>query len=141
MKNNLSIARCHAREILDSRGFPTVEVDLTLSDGSLGRARVPSGASTGEGEALELRDGDAKRYKGKGVLKAVSNVNTALAKAVTGKTFAFLEELDRTLLALDGTPNKSKYGANAILGISMAVMRAVSVAQKTQTFRYPSPAA
>ncbi len=136
---NLKITSVHAREILDSRGFPTVEVDLTLAGGKIavakGTALVPSGASTGEGEALELRDGDAKRYKGKGVQKAVANVNTVIAPALVGKTFASVEALDEALIAMDGTPMKSKLGANAILGVSMAYVRAVSVATETPTFR------
>jgi enolase len=136
---NLKIESIHAREILDSRGFPTVEVDLVLSGGKIpnakGTALVPSGASTGEGEALELRDGDKKRYQGKGVTKAVANVNGALAAAVKGKTFASLEALDEALIALDGTPNKAKFGANAILGVSMAYVRAASVALETPTYR------
>jgi enolase len=141
MKNfsSLKIESVHAREILDSRGFPTVEVDLVLSGGSLGSAKgtalVPSGASTGEGEALELRDGDKTRYQGKGVLKAVANVNSVIAPALKGKTFDTLEKLDETLIAMDGTPSKSKLGANAILGVSMAYVRAVSIATGTPTFR------
>ncbi|HAH07088.1 MAG TPA: phosphopyruvate hydratase [Elusimicrobia bacterium] len=114
-----------AREILDSRGFPTVEVDALLSDGSFGRAAVPSGASTGEHEALELRDGDAKRFLGKGVLKAVNNVST-LFKAVKGMDADDLEAVDAKMVRLDGTPAKSKFGANAILGVSMAVSRAAA---------------
>jgi enolase len=135
----LKIESVHAREILDSRGFPTVEVDLVLSGGSVpsvkGTALVPSGASTGEGEALELRDGDKSRYQGKGVLKAVANVNSILAPALKGKTFETLEQLDEMMIALDGTPSKAKLGANAILGVSMAYVRAVSAATNTPTFR------
>lgn len=135
----LKIESVHAREILDSRGFPTVEVEMTVSGGSVpnakGVALVPSGASTGEGEALELRDGDKSRYQGKGVLKAVANVNATIAPALKGKTFDSLEKLDETLLAMDGTPSKSKLGANAILGVSMAYVRAASVATATPTFR------
>ncbi len=137
--SELKIQSVHAREILDSRGFPTVEVDLVLGGGKVapakGVALVPSGASTGEGEALELRDGDASRYQGKGVQKAVRNVNEILASALIGKTFTSLESLDETLLALDGTPSKAKLGANAILGVSMAYVRAVSVATDTPIFR------
>src|SRR6476619_700480 len=120
-----------AREVLDSRGFPTVEVELTLSgpQGNVnGRAIVPSGASTGEGEALELRDGDKKRYLGKGVLKAVGNVRDQIDPALLGRDFPIQSLLDDALLDLDGTPNKSKLGANAILGVSMAFTRAQSLA-------------
>ncbi len=137
--NTLKIESIHAREILDSRGFPTVEVEMTLSGGQIpnakGVALVPSGASTGEGEALELRDGDKSRYQGKGVQKAVANVNATIAPALKGKTFDSLEKLDETLIAMDGTPTKSKLGANAILGVSMAYVRAASVATATPTFR------
>ncbi|MFA6006784.1 MAG: phosphopyruvate hydratase [Candidatus Paceibacterota bacterium] len=113
------IQSIHAREILDSRGNPTVEVDLTLEGGAMGRASVPSGASTGTYEALELRDGDPKRYGGKGVLKAVKNINEEISFAIIGKTVD-QTLLDQTLIMLDGTPNKSKLGANAILGVSLA---------------------
>ena len=112
-----------AREVLDSRGFPTVEVELSLENVT-GRAIVPSGASTGEGEALELRDGDKERYQGKGVLTAVANVREKIAPAITGREFATQAILDKALIDLDGTPNKSKFGANAILGVSMAFARA-----------------
>lgn len=136
---NLKIESIHAREILDSRGYPTIEVDLVLSGGKIpnakGTALVPSGASTGEGEALELRDGDKSRYQGKGVLKAVKNVNEGITPALRGKTFTSLEALDEEMIALDGTPNKAKLGANAILGVSMAYVRAVSVALDVPTFR------
>jgi enolase len=115
-----------AREILDSRGNPTVEVDVVLEDGTLGRAAVPSGASTGEYEAVELRDGDKKRYLGKGVLTAVENVNTAIAGEICGLDATEQVDIDRTLIDLDGTENKSKLGANAILGVSMAVARAAA---------------
>ena len=114
------ISRVHAREILDSRGNPTIEVELTLADGSFGRSIVPSGASTGIHEALEMRDGDKTRYLGKGVQKAVTNVNTTLATALVGQSFADQRALDDAILALDGTPNKSSLGANALLGVSMA---------------------
>ncbi len=137
--SSLKIESVHAREILDSRGFPTIEVDLVLSGGklspALGTALVPSGASTGEGEAIELRDGDKKRYQGKGVLKAVANTNESIAPALKGKSFPSLEALDEALIVLDGTPNKGKLGANAILGVSMAYLRAVSRATDTPTFR------
>ncbi len=117
------IKSVYAREILDSRGNPTVEVDLALSDGSFGRASVPSGASTGSHEAIELRDGDKARYGGKGVLKAVENVNTTIAKAIIGTSFD-QRSLDEALIALDGTANKGKLGANAILGVSLAFAHA-----------------
>src|ERR1700761_8825395 len=113
------IKNIHAREILDSRGNPTVEVDVILADGSFGRASVPSGASTGSHEAVELRDGDKARYGGKGVLKAVRNVNTTLHKALVGESFD-QRTLDKTMIAIDGTANKSRIGANAILGVSLA---------------------
>ena len=123
------------REILDSRGNPTVEVDVTLRDGSFGRAAVPSGASTGSHEAIELRDGDKKRYGGKGVLKAVANTNTTLRKALVGKQFN-QETLDRAMIALDGTHNKAKLGANAILGISLAFSHAAAKSQKKPLYKY-----
>ncbi|MEK6565341.1 MAG: enolase, partial [Bacteroidota bacterium] len=115
-----------AREILDSRGNPTVEVEVELEDGTVSRAAVPSGASTGENEAVELRDGDKARYNGKGVLKAVENVNTALSEEVVG--FDALDQVgvDKMMLQLDGTPTKSKLGANAILGVSLAVAKAAA---------------
>src|SRR5690348_16471119 len=113
------ISRIIGREILDSRGNPTVEVDVHLADGTIGREAVPSGASTGSKEALELRDGDTKRYGGKGVTKAVANVNGPIAKALKGKS-CVTPEIDRLMKQLDGTPNKGKLGANAILGVSLA---------------------
>ncbi len=119
----MKIAEVHGREILDSRGNPTVEVDVVLEGGARGRAGVPSGASTGEREALELRDGDAARYLGKGVRKAVANVNGELAAAVKGKTFT-QRTLDEAMIALDGTATKSRLGANALLGVSMAALKA-----------------
>jgi enolase len=115
-----------AREILDSRGNPTVEVDVVLEDGSMGRAAVPSGASTGEHEALELRDGDKTRYLGKGVLKAVQNVNNVIAAEVVGLDALEQVDIDRTMIELDGTETKAKLGANAILGVSMATARAAA---------------
>jgi enolase len=118
----------HAREILDSRGNPTVEVDVTLEDGSSGRAAVPSGASTGAHEAVEKRDGDAKRYLGKGVLGAVENVNGELAEALLGYEAEDQVVIDETMIALDGTPNKARFGANAILGVSLAVAKAAASA-------------
>ncbi|MEW5900805.1 MAG: phosphopyruvate hydratase, partial [Acidobacteriota bacterium] len=114
-----AIVSVHAREILDSRGNPTVEVDVKLEGGAAGRAAVPSGASTGVYEALELRDGDKKRYGGKGVLTAVQNVNGELAKSVIGLDALDQSGIDRVLIDLDGTENKEKFGANAILGISL----------------------
>lgn len=124
-----------AREILDSRGNPTVEVDITLKDGSFGRAAVPSGASTGSHEAVELRDGDKGRHNGKGVEKAVKNVNTAIAKALTNKSFDQID-LDKAMIDLDGTENKGRLGANAILGVSMAFARATAQSQKTSLYKY-----
>ena len=124
-----------AREILDSRGNPTIEVDLTLSDGSFGRAAVPSGASTGSHEAVELRDGDAKRYKGLGVSKAVNNVNTTISKAIKGKEFD-QKTLDAKLIELDGTANKGNLGANAILGVSMAFAKAVAASLDQPLYVY-----
>ncbi|PIE71270.1 MAG: phosphopyruvate hydratase [Deltaproteobacteria bacterium] len=125
-----------AREILDSRGNPTVEVDVTLIDGSVGRAAVPSGASTGTREALELRDRDNGRYLGKGVRKAVENVNTTIADAIRGMDAADQAALDAELIALDGTPNKSGLGANAMLGVSMAAARAAANAFGLPLYRY-----
>ena len=131
----MKIVKVHGREILDSRGNPTVEVDVTLEGGASGRAMVPSGASTGEREALELRDGDTSRYSGKGVRKAVAHVNGELATAVTGKAFT-QRTLDEAMIALDGTPTKSRLGANAILGVSMAAARAGAAAAATPLFAY-----
>lgn len=125
-----------AREILDSRGNPTVEVDIVLEDGSFGRAAVPSGASTGEYEAVELRDGDKNRYLGKGVLKAVENVNNVIAAEIEGLDALDQVEIDRTLLELDGTDNKGKLGANAILGVSMAVAVAAADFTGQPLYRY-----
>src|SRR5512140_1543645 len=118
------ILKVVGREILDSRGNPTVEDEVTLESGVIGRAAVPSGASTGEREACELRDGDKKRYGGKGVLKAVENVNKIIAKEIVGKEVGSQRELDYVMIELDGTKNKSKLGANAILSVSMAYARA-----------------
>ncbi len=130
------IKQVRAREILDSRGNPTVEVDLLLADGTLGRAAVPSGASTGEHEAVELRDGDKKRFLGKGVLNAVRNVNEKIAKAVVGKDPEQQEIIDKLLIDLDGTENKSSLGANAILGVSLACAHAAANSKKISLFRY-----
>ena len=116
------------RQILDSRGNPTVEVDVVLEDGSMGRAAVPSGASTGAHEAVELRDGDKSRYLGKGVLKAVEAVNVAIAEAIVAMDAEDQVAIDQAMIELDGTPNKSKLGANAILGVSLAVAKAAAEA-------------
>ena len=118
------IVAVHGRQILDSRGNPTVEADVRLEGGAFGRAAVPSGASTGEHEAIELRDGDKTHFLGKGVLKAVAHVNTAIAKSVTGMDATDQRALDRRMIEADGTPNKSNFGANAILAVSMAAARA-----------------
>ena len=131
-----TIESVHAREILDSRGNPTVEVDVWLDDGGFGRAAVPSGASTGEHEALELRDGDAARFGGKGVLQAVANVNGPLAEVVTGLDAFDQRGVDRAMLDLDGTADKSAMGANAVLGVSLAVARAAADANGVPLFRY-----
>jgi enolase len=128
-----------AREILDSRGNPTIEVDVRLSGGALGRAAVPSGASTGLHEALELRDGDSRRYAGKGVLRAVANVNTLIADKLRGHDAADQAALDDALLALDGTTNKSRLGANAMLGVSLAAAHAVAAANGVALFRQLNP--
>ncbi len=125
-----------AREILDSRGNPTVEVDVMLDDGSLGRAAVPSGASTGAYEAIELRDTKAKRYMGKGVAGAVKNVNEIIAPEVLGTDATTQEEIDRLMIELDGTANKKKLGANAILGVSLAVAKAAAQSTSLPLYRY-----
>src|SRR4030042_1257037 len=130
------IKKVQAREILDSRGNPTVEVETTLADGSFGRAAVPSGASTGVYEALELHDGDKGRYLGKGVLKAVEHVNIDIAEVVRGLNALDQAGVDRAMLALDGTEYKSKLGANAVLGVSMAVARAAAVSSRLPLYRY-----
>jgi enolase len=135
MGGAVKIARVHAREILDSRGNPTVEVDVALEGGAFGRAAVPSGASTGEREALELRDGDKARYGGKGVRKAVANVNGEIAAAITGGSFD-QRTLDERLIALDGTAAKSRLGANAILGVSMAALRAGAAEAHQPLYRH-----
>jgi enolase len=132
----IAIDTVHAREILDSRGNPTVEVDVTLEDGTLGRAAVPSGASTGVHEALELRDGDKARYSGKGVLKAVAHVNEEIARVIEDMDALDQSAVDQAMLAADGTPNKSKFGANAILGVSLAVARAAANALGLPLYRY-----
>ena len=132
----MKIEKVHAREILDSRGNPTVEVEVTLENGVMGRAAVPSGASTGENEALELRDGDKNRYGGKGVLKAVENVNNIIAPALQGDCVFNQRGIDHKMLALDGTPTKSKLGANAILGVSLATAQAAAKALNMPLYRY-----
>jgi enolase len=131
-----SIAAIHAREILDSRGNPTLEVDVHLEGGAIGRAAIPSGASTGEHEALELRDGDKARYGGKGVLKAARNVNERIAARLEGFDAFDQEGLDRALLELDGTPNKANLGANAMLGVSLAAARAAANALEIPLYRH-----
>ncbi|MBM3324289.1 MAG: phosphopyruvate hydratase, partial [Calditrichaeota bacterium] len=125
-----------AREVLDSRGNPTVEVEVVLDGGAMGRAIVPSGASTGTHEALELRDEDKKRYGGKGVLRAVQSVNVEIADKIIGMDASYQQEIDARLCTLDGTPNKSKLGANALLGVSLAVAKAASVALQLPLYQY-----
>ena len=136
MKQILEIVDVLGREILDSRGNPTVEVEVYLEDGTMGRAAVPSGASTGIYEACELRDGDKSRYLGKGVLKAVENVNTEIAEALVGMNVLDQTAIDKTLIDLDGTPNKTKLGANAILGASLACAKAAAEALGTSLYNY-----
>jgi enolase len=131
-----AIVHVHARQILDSRGNPTVEADVTLDDGSMGRAAVPSGASTGAHEAVELRDGDQRRWGGKGVEKAVGNVNGEIAKVVIGRDAEDQRGLDEALIALDGTENKARLGANAILGVSLATAKAAAVSLGMPLYRY-----
>ncbi|RNF82583.1 phosphopyruvate hydratase [Montanilutibacter psychrotolerans] len=131
-----TIAKIHAREILDSRGNPTLEAEVTLADGSFGRAMVPSGASTGTKEAVELRDGDKTRYLGKGVRKAVENVNTVVAKALEGFDAADQTGLDRRLIDLDGTENKGRLGANALLGVSLANAHAIAASKKQPLWQH-----
>jgi len=130
------IKQVKAREILDSRGNPTVEVDVILDSGLMGRAAVPSGASTGSREAVELRDGDKKRYLGKGVLKAVENVNTIIASELLGKDPTKQKEIDYLMIALDGTDNKARLGANAILGVSLAVAKAAALDKGVSIYKY-----
>ena len=136
MKQYFEIVDVNAREILDSRGNPTVEVEVTLDDGTMGRAAVPSGASTGIYEACELRDGDKSRYLGKGVTKAVENVNTEIAEALIGLNALDQPGIDKTLIELDGTPNKTRLGANAILGASLAVAKAAAEASGVGLYNY-----
>ena len=130
------IKKIIGREILDSRGNPTVEADVILESGVIGRAAVPSGASTGEHEAVELRDGDKSRYLGKGVLKAVNNVNKELNSALMGKDASKQKLIDKLMIELDGTENKSRLGANAILGVSMAAAKAVAIQKKMPLYKY-----
>ena len=132
----MKIEKVHAREIMDSRGNPTVEVEVTLENGVMGRASVPSGASTGENEALELRDGDKNRFLGKGVLKAVENVNNVIAPALKGDCVLNQRAIDYKMIELDGTPTKSKLGANAILGVSLAVAQTAAKALNIPLYRY-----
>ena len=135
------IETVQAREILDSRGNPTVEVEVYLETGDMGRAAVPSGASTGVHEAVELRDGDEKRYGGKGTLKAVKNVNTTIAEKLRGMDARDQVALDETMIALDGTPNKAKLGANAMLGASLASAKAAAAYSGLPLYRYIGGAA
>jgi enolase len=134
--SDLKIKKIIGRQVIDSRGNPTVEVDVLLKNGAFGRAAVPSGASTGEHEAWELRDGDKSRFLGKGVTKAVANVNSVIAKALTGKDAAYQAGVDGLMLKLDGTPNKAKLGANALLGVSLAVAKAAAAAQGKPLYSY-----
>ena len=139
MAAGTKISEINAREILDSRGNPTIEVDVRLDGGALGRAAVPSGASTGVHEALELRDGDQRRFGGKGVLKAIANVNTSIAATLKGADAGDQKAIDEGLIALDGTPNKSKLGANAILGVSLASAHAAAAARGLPLYRHLNP--
>ena len=134
--NEREIIDVRGREIIDSRGNPTVEVDVALAGGAIGRASVPSGASTGEHEAWELRDGDAKRYGGKGVLKAVENINKIIAPEISGHDATLQPAIDKIMIDLDGTPNKSRLGANAILGVSLAVAKAAAIQLNLPLFKY-----
>ena len=136
MKDYLEIIDIVGREILDSRGNPTVETDVWLADGTIGRAAVPSGASTGQFEACELRDGDKGRYLGKGVLNAVSNINDIISEELAGQNAMDQVAIDKLLIEIDGTPNKSKLGANAILGVSLACARAASLSVGLPLYRY-----
>ena len=131
-----TIVQITGRQILDSRGNPTVEADVYLADGSMGRAAVPSGASTGEHEAVELRDGDKSRYLGKGTTKAAGHIYNEIAKALAGKDATHQAEIDQAMIDLDGTNNKGKLGANAILAVSMASARAAAASQMTPLYRY-----
>ena len=135
---NYRIKNIHAREILDSRGNPTVEVDVIIKNQIIGRAAVPSGASTGEFEAMELRDNDKKRYLGKGVLTAVNNINGEINKALINIDVTSQTEIDQIMIELDGTDNKSRLGANAILGVSMAATRAAAKVTNSPLYEYLS---
>src|SRR5215470_11950793 len=139
MAVSTQIAEIKAREILDSRGNPTVQVDVRLRRGAFGTAAVPSGASTGVHEALELRDGDPKRYAGKGVLKAVTNVNQTIAARLKGADAGDQQTIDESLIALDGTENKSRLGANAMLGVSLAAAHAAAAAHNLPLYRHLNP--
>ena len=132
----MRIVNITAQEVLDSRGNPTIEASVVLDDGTTASAIVPSGASTGEKEAVELRDGDPKRFAGKGVLQAVANVNSKLAPAIVGTEVTEQRRIDQRMLELDGTPNKSKLGANAILAVSLAVARAAANSLRLPLYRY-----
>ena len=134
--NFLEIEKVIGREILDSRGNPTVEAEVTLADGTVGRGMAPSGASTGEFEALELRDGDKARYLGKGVTKAVENINTVINDTICGMDASDIYALDAAMIAADGTKDKSKLGANAILAVSIAAARAAAIAQDIPLYRF-----
>jgi enolase len=136
MNMSFAISSVIGRQVLDSRGNPTVEVDVMLESGAMGRAAVPSGASTGENEACELRDGDAKKYLGKSVYKAVDNVNSKINPELIGEDARDQEGIDALMIELDGTPNKAKLGANAILGVSMAVAKAAAEASGLPLFKY-----
>ena len=136
MHEYLEIEKVIGREIMDSRGNPTVEAEVTLADGTVGRGAAPSGASTGEFEAVELRDGDKKRYLGKGVLKAVKNINELIAPALTGLDASDIYAVDKVMLDLDGTKDKSKLGANAILAVSIAAARAAATALDLPLYRF-----
>src|SRR5688572_25914212 len=131
----MKITKVHAREILDSRGNPTVEVDVTLDDGAFGRGAVPSGASTGEREALELRDGEPNRYSGKGVRRAVSHINGEIVSAIVNRRYD-QRSLDEALIALDGTPAKGRLGANALLAVSMAALKAEAQSKKLPLYQH-----
>ena len=135
----MKIVDIDAFQIFDSRGMPTLEVEVQLDSGTIGSASVPSGASTGQYEALELRDGDPNRFMGKSVFKAIANIKNVIGPALTGKTVESQEILDQFLIDLDGTPNKSRLGANAILGVSMALARAVASEQQLPLFKYLAP--
>src|SRR6187551_3442974 len=131
-----NITKVYAREVIDSRGNPTVEAEVTLAGGAMGRAIVPSGASTGEHEAWELRDGDKKRFLGKGVQKAVKSVHDVIAPALTGKCATCQNVLDGIMLGLDGSPNKANLGANAILGVSLAIAKAAAAGLNLPLYKY-----